>query len=331
MEISHHMNENNHFVKDITVSGHEMLIFDPNIDSDAIRGWIFNQFSQQRKILIFDDQSLMKSLVFSEEKSEFIYKPAKLFSINQLFDMIRRLGYQKIRETIGCHIWKAITGGLLGVSLLFNFTRQFKINKTSVINFEKNLMTLFSKSYGFPIDCCCIYPSSLGVLDFAELANFHDNYQIFNNQRMKTVQQIKLRQNETINQIATRSLSGNNSPFYFRKGKEIIGTAYDLEGFYKLLGSIPLDVFCFHCYRECNSDLTGNEIIKTNPRSDIALWIEFSIGDTHLAQQIYNELQKSLGTTKSLCKKSRFSQRTIRSSILRYIAERIIFLTTITT
>ncbi len=326
MEISHQINKKNHFVTDITVSGHEMLIFEPDIDTNAIRGWVFNQFSCQRKTIIFDDQYFMKPLIFSEEKRESIYKPVKLFAIDQLFDVIHRLGYQKIRETIRNHIWKAITGSLQGISFLFNFTRQIKINKSSVINFEKNLTSLLSKSYGFPIDCCCIYPSSLGVLDFAELANLHDNYQIFNDHKLKTIQQT-----EPIDQIAIRSLSRNNYPFYFQKGSDIIGTSYDLEGFYELLNSVPLDVFCFHCYRECFSDLTGKKIIKTNPRSDIALWIEFSIGDTHLAQQIYDVLQKNLGTTKSLTKKSRFSQTTIRSSILRIIAERIIFLSTITT
>ncbi|MHA2366703.1 MAG: hypothetical protein ACXAC7_22310 [Candidatus Hodarchaeales archaeon] len=331
MEINHYKTEKKHFAQDITISGHEMLIFKPDIDINAIRGWVFNQFSRQRKTLIFDDQSFMKSLIFSGEKKESIYKPIKLFAIDQLFDVVHRLGYQKMRETIRNHIWKAITGSLNGISFLFNFTRQIKINKTSVINFEKNLSNLLCKSYGFPIDCCCIYPSSLGVLDFAELANLHDNYQIFNDHKTKTIQQPKFQQTEPIDQIAIRSLSGNNYPFYFRKGSDIIGTVYDLEGFYELLNSVPLDVFCFHCYRECYSDLTGKEIIKTNPRSDIALWIEFSIGDTYLAQQIYDVLQKNLGTTKSLTKKSRFSQTTIRSSILRLIAERIIFLSTITT
>ena len=68
MEISHHINEKKNFFQDITISGHEMLIFEPDIDTIAIRGWVFNQFSRQRKTLIFDDQSFMKSLIFSEEK-----------------------------------------------------------------------------------------------------------------------------------------------------------------------------------------------------------------------------------------------------------------------
>ena len=116
--------------------------------------------------------------------------------------------------------------------------------------------------------------------------------------------------------------------FLVGKRNEIIGIANDLESFYENLANIPLEVFCFHCYRVTNYDLAG-VTGKINPRSDIALWIEFSIGDTELAQQIYNVCQQALGTSTSLDRGSKFNQTTIRSSILRLIADRIIFLKTI--
>lgn len=325
MESINYVNHNL-FPKKIHVSGHEMLIFQSEISWQSIKEWIFDQISHERKIFVYDDLSSIESMISSNEKDLIKSKPVKLFSLQQKINTMQSLGFQRIRDNFRGQIWKAIIGGLSGVSFLFNFTEMIKKNLTSVMKFERIIKEISDKSWGFPIDCCCIYDSTLEMIDFTELTKLHTNYQFFNEEKNK--KETKFLHSEPIHHIAQRSFSENISPFYFRKRNEVIGIAYDLESFYENLANIPLEVFCFHCYRVTNYDLAG-VTGKINPRSDITLWIEFSIGDTELAQQIYNVCQQSLGTSTSLDRRSKFDQTTIRSSILRLIAERIIFLKSI--
>ncbi|UCG02512.1 MAG: hypothetical protein JSW11_00680, partial [Candidatus Heimdallarchaeota archaeon] len=66
----------------------------------------------------------------------------------------------------------------------------------------------------------------------------------------------------------------------------------------------------------------GKRESSPTPRSDIALWIEYSIGDTQLAHQIYNTVSHTLGD-KTLEAGSRFTQLTIKSAVLKLIKSRL--------
>ena len=201
---------------------------------------------------------------------------------------------------------------------------------------------LFHSTYGFPIDCCCLYPSSIDVLDFAELVDLHDGYQLFDKFQQPRVQhhssldqlmkdnievtaiesQKSYEIDDSLPYIAKRGLSNSNSPFYFCKGDQIISTVNNLESFYEQMSeSIPLDVFCFHCYRMSRTNLTGQNV-SPSPRSDIALWIEYSVGDPQLATQIFNTIKQSLGT-RTLESASKFTQLTLKSTVLKLIKNRI--------
>ena len=85
----------------------------------------------------------------------------------------------------------------------------------------------------------------------------------------------------------------------------------------------------FHCYRMSQSNLAGKKTPPL-PRSDIALWTEYSVGDTQLAHQIHDTISLSLGDRlKTLEAYSRFSQLTLKSTILRLIKSRIDYLSSI--
>ncbi|MHA2227073.1 MAG: hypothetical protein ACXAC8_17795 [Candidatus Hodarchaeales archaeon] len=314
-----------------------------------------DEILKNKRIHIFNDdresdksspETLLRSFTDSECNST--QKRIKEFSLGKYLHTMRNNGPERIREILRDHIWKAIKKGFLGACFLFNFSDQITANKETVLKFESILRNLFLNSFGFPQTSICLYPSSIEVIDFAELVGQHTGYQVYD-----FLQTPKLKHNLQYNQtsesgrlgekfqildedplksfdyeksqamIAKRALSGEISPFFFRKGDTVIGTASDLASYTQLLEEIPLDVFCFHCYRISQSDLSGKKI-HSIPRSDVALWIEYSVGDTHLANQIYHAITSSLGDRfRSLERGSRFSQMTLRSSIINLINSRI--------
>ena len=334
------------------INGHEMLLFEADIAWNAIKGWVMNQYLNKKGLLVYDgeliNQTFLESVVQSDSNTLVFQKLMRHGSISELFRLLDRKKFEKIREILRNQIWEAIKrDNILGVSYLFNFDKYIMTDKFSVLNFERILKDLFQNKFGFPIDCCCLYPSSIDVLDFAELVDLHNGYQVFdkfqhprlkhhsysnqtmgwdNNETEIDKPPISLNLDDSLSHIARRALSGSNSPFYFCKSEQVIGVANDLDSFYEQLEKVPLDVFCFHCYRMTRSNLAGKSI-SPSPRSDIALWIEYSVGDTQLAHQIYDTVSHSLGDRiKTLECGSRFSQLTIKSTVLKLIKSRIDYL-----
>lgn len=334
------------------INGHEMLLFEADFAWNSIKGWVMNQYLNQKGLLVYDgeakNQTFLKSIVQSDSDDLIFQQLVRHGSISDLFRLMDRKKFEKIREILRNQIWEAIKrDNILGVSYLFNFDRYIMTDKVSVLSFERILRDLFQNKFGFPIDCCCLYPSSIDVLDFAELVDLHNGYQIFdkfqqprlkhhsysnqtmgwdNNETGIGEGPISLNLDDSLSHIAKRALSGSNSPFYFCKNEQVIGVANDLESFYVQLENVPLEVFSFHCYRMTRSNLAGKSI-SPSPRSDIALWIEYSVGDTQLAHQIYDTVSHSLGDRiKTLESGSRFSQLTIKSTVLKLIKSRIDYL-----
>jgi hypothetical protein len=327
------------------INGHEMLLFEADIAWNVIKGWVMNQYLDQKQLLVYDgnliSQAFFDEIVQSNGDDLFYQKPVNFYSVNTIIRLIDQEGYETVQEIIRNQIWEAIKKkDIVGISYIFNFHEQIHTDKEAILNFERILQELFQNKFGFPIDCCCLYPSSIDVLDFAELVNLHEGYQIFDQfqkPRLKhhphTKQDILkpdidpsiILSDSSLPYIAKRALSEANSPFYFYQGGKTIGEANDLESFYNQLKNVSLDVFCFHCYRISHSTLAGRSISPT-PRSDIALWIEYSIGDTQLAHQIYNTVRHSLSDrAKTLEARSKFSQLTIKSEVLKLIKSRLDF------
>ncbi|MHA2246957.1 MAG: hypothetical protein ACXADY_18575 [Candidatus Hodarchaeales archaeon] len=334
------------------INGHEMLLFEADIAWNSIKGWAMNQYLDQKGLLFYDgdaiNQTFLESVFQSDNDTSVFQKLMRHSSIRDLFRLMNRKKFEKIREILRNQIWEAIKrDNILGVSYVFNFDRYIMTDKCSVLNFERILRDLFQNKFGFPIDCCCLYPSTINVLDFAELVDLHNGYQIFdkfqhprlkhysysnqirgcnNNENEMEQPPISIDLDDSLSHIAKRALSGSNSPFYFCKSEQVIGVANDLESFYEQLEIVPLDVFCFHCYRTTRSNLAGKSI-SPSTRSDIALWIEYSVGDTQLAHQIYDTVSRSLGDRiKTLESGSKFSQLTIKSTVLKLIKSRIDYL-----
>ena len=332
-------------IKHPIINGHEMLLFEADIAWNVIKGWVMNQYLDQKGLLVYDgkliDQKFINTFVQSKNDDDFFYqKPVKFYSVSTILRLIDQKKFEKVREIIRNQIWEAIKkDNILGISYIFNF-HEYILSKTSaVLEFERILKDLFQNKFGFPIDCCCLYPSSIEVLDFAELVDLHEGYQIFDQfqkprlkHHLASTQEIAWKvdiepsivlSDSSLPYLAKRALSEANSPFYFYQGGEIVGEANDLESFYNQLKNVSLDVFCFHCYRISHSTLAGQNIFPS-PRSDIALWIEYSIGDTLLAHQIYNTVRHSLGDrVQTLDAGSRFTQLTIKSTVLKLIKSRL--------
>ncbi|MFW9905561.1 MAG: DUF5752 family protein [Candidatus Thorarchaeota archaeon] len=326
------------------INGHEMLLFEADIAWNVIKGWVMNQYLDQKRLLVYDgkltNQAFLDDIVQSDDDDFFYQKPLKFYSVNTIIRLIDQKRYESVQEIIRNQIWEAIKKeNILGISYIFNFHEQILNNKEAILHFESILKDLFRNKFGFPIDCCCIYPSSIDVLDFAKLVNLHEGYQIFDQFQKPKLKHHPYRSQDipkpapsinlsdsSLPYIAKRALSQANSPFYFFQGEKIIGEANDLESFYNQLKNVSLDVFCFHCYRISHSTLAGRSI-SPSPRSDIALWIEYSIGDTKLAHQIYDTVRHSLSDgTKTLEAGSKFTQLTIKSAILKLIESRLDFL-----
>ncbi|MFX0123552.1 MAG: hypothetical protein ACFFAE_07905 [Candidatus Hodarchaeota archaeon] len=325
------------------INGHEMLLFEADIAWNVIKGWVMTQYLDQKGLLVYDgkliNQTFLDAIVQSEN-DDFFQKPLKFYSMESILKLINLKKFEKIREIIRNQIWEAIEKErIVGISYIFNFHEHILTNKSAILDFERILKDLFQNKFGFPIDCCCLYPSSIDVLDFAELVNLHEGYQVFDQfQKPKlkhhpyTDQEVTqesdidpsiILSDNSLPYVAKRALSKANSSFFFYQGGEIIGEANDLENFYTQLKNVSLDVFCFHCYRISHSTLAGKSI-SPSPRSDIALWIEYSIGDTQLAHQIYNTVSHSLGDrVKTLEAGSRFTQLTIKSAVLKLIKTRL--------
>ena len=326
-----------------------MLLFEADIAWNAIKGWVLNQYLNQKELLVYDvkatNKAFIESIVPSNNDDVSYNKLLRCCSINNLFRLIDQKRFEEIREILRDYIWEAIEkDNILGISFLFNFDDFITKNKFKVFNLEKILKDLFQNRFGFPIDCCCLYPSSIDVLEFAELVDLHNGYQIFDKyQQLRLKHHLYTKQtmgrdyketeiensqksfglDDSLPHVARRAFSDSNSPFYFCKGEEVIGVVKNLANFYKQLKEVPLDVFCFHCYRMSRSNLAGKSI-SPSPRSDIALWIEYSLGDTELAHRIFNTIRYSLGDgLKTLESASKFTQLTIKSSVLELIKSRI--------
>jgi len=338
------LNNSHSVLEQPIINGHEMLLFEADIAWNAIKGWSLDQYLNQKKLLVYDDKTINLSFIkFTDQKESgdlLFHKILNQYPISKLLQLMNQNQLEKIREILRNYIWEAIKGDdIFGVCFLFNFEEHIVSNKPGVINFEKILKELFQNRYGFPIDCCCLYPSSIDILDFAELVDLHDGYQIFDKyqqprvkHRSSLIQSMTWDTNEayeikdSLPFIAKRALSKSNAPFYFFKGNEIIGMANDLVSFYEQLTELPLDVFCFHCYRMSQSNLAG-ERTSPSPRSDIALWIEYSLGDMKLAHQIFDTISLSIGDgIKTLESASKLTQSTIKSTILEQIKSRIDYL-----
>lgn len=333
-------------IENPSINGHEMLLFEADIAWNVIKGYILTQYLDQKGLLVYDgkliNQTFLDAIVQSGNDDFYYQKPLRFYSINTIIRLINQKKFEKVREIIRNQIWQAIKKeNFTGISYIFNFHEHILTNKSAVLDFERILKDLFQNKFGFPIDCCCLYPSSIEVLDFAELVDLHEGYQIFDQfqkQKLKhhspdqdsawetNIDPSIILSDSSLPYIAKRALSQANSPFYFYEGGKIIGEANDLEGFYNQLKNISLAVFCFHCYRISRSTLAG-KWISPSPRSDIALWIEYSIGDTQLAHQIFNTVSHSLGDrVNTLETGSKFTQLTIKSAVLKLIKSRLDYL-----
>lgn len=234
-------------------------------------------------------------------------------------------------------IWEAIRDGFEKVSFIFNYFTLNEKFKAQILECENVLKTICQRFYGFPISCICLHNQMLNVFDLVNLLRLHTDFKVENkriNVNMITesfIENLPLTQtsSESINQLQTikrLSFSSNNDPFYIKDlhGK-ILDVVTNLPDLLQKLETLPLNEFCVHCYRKTNYDLQGKDMIST-PRSDIALWIEYTIGDTILAERIFKLVNENLGYYESYESASTYAKSKTRTLLLNALQERIDFL-----
>ncbi|MFX0150098.1 MAG: hypothetical protein ACFFAJ_04915 [Candidatus Hodarchaeota archaeon] len=337
----------------IVSNSHEMFVIETDLAWNSLKGVILEEIINERKILLFDDTITDRSIL-KPDLNQYVSKSLQNEQVQQiplgeLLKIASGFRFSKISEKLQDYVWKAIGKDFQGIFFIFNFEHSLKTNRISVLNLERVLAELFRNSFGFQIMCNCLYPSSLGVKYFAELVALHTRFHILDKyqdpllnqsllmtqsgdietneaekqQNLEEIYPSSIKDYEVLSGIAKRAISGNAKPFYFQQGDNVIGIANDLESCSDILETIPLDVFCFHCYRTTSQVCHDGKNIDIIPRSDLALWIQYSIGDTKLAHQIYETIRLALGRIKCLASSSKLTQLTMKSTILRLIRERI--------
>ncbi|MFX0184938.1 MAG: hypothetical protein ACFE95_17790 [Candidatus Hodarchaeota archaeon] len=340
-------------------NSHEMFVIETDLAWNNLKGTILEQIINERQVLLFDDinidRSILKPELIRNNSKSLQDEQVQHVSLRNLLKITSKFRFSKIYEKLQDYVWKGIKRGFQGLFFIFNFAYSLKSDRISVLNLERVLSEVFQNSFGFPVTCNCLYPSSLRMRDFAELTTLHTGFQILDDfrnpllhhylqftqsedretfavekqQKFEQLCPSSIKDYEVLVGIAKRARSGNSEPFYFRQGDRIIGIANDLERCYEILEDIPLDVFCFHCYRTISQPSTDGKSIEIMPRSDIALWIQYSVGDIKLAYQIYETIRQALGRSKCLASISRLNQLTMKSTIIKLIKDRIDVLSSI--
>jgi hypothetical protein len=340
-------------------NSHEMFVIETDLAWNNLKGVILEQIINERQVLLFDDiitdRSILKPDLIRNNSKSLQDEQVQHVQLGNLLKTTSKFHFSKIYEKLQDYVWKAIRKGFQGLFIVFNFAYSLKSDRISILNLERVLSELFQNSFGFPVTCNCLYPSSLRMRDFAELTTLHTGFQILDDfrnpllhhylqctqtedretfavekqQKLEQLCPSSFKDYEVLAGIAKRARSGNFEPFYFHQGDRIIGIANDLESCCEILEDIPLDVFCFHCYRTISQPNPDGKSINILLRSDIALWIQYSVGDIKLAHQIYETIRHAFGRSKCLASISRLNQLTMKSTIIRLIRERIDILSSI--
>lgn len=318
-----------------------MVIFDSPHEFPLLNELLQSQFQLHRKIFIFNtDSSLENELL----QVEFDYS---VYSLYEIFDLLSTKDRQEILEvTLRELIWSAIKEKYSGATFVFNYQMAKETHQHQIFELERVLSSTFKESYGFPLYCACLQDSSANVVDLLRLMKFHTDLKLYNHSvdeksvgvtpiiKSPFMDERALWQNDKfdlqleetdseLTEKATKAFSESNDRFYIKGTKgNPIGVATNLSSLLHQLENTPLDVFHYHCYRMTQVDLEGNTIVPI-PRSDIPLWIEYSLGDTVLAHQIYMAILQTIGyyTTPEIA--STFTKNITRTNVLNLIRRRL--------
>ncbi|MFX1424763.1 MAG: hypothetical protein ACFFB2_20790, partial [Promethearchaeota archaeon] len=268
-------------------------------------------------------------------------------SLSEILDSLLTKDRQEIlEETLRELIWSAIKERYSGASFVFNYQMVKESYQHQIFELERVLSSIFKESYGFPLYCACFQDSSANIVDLLPLMKFHTDLKLYNasvdeknvgvtpiikspfisERSVGENEQLNLQFEETnseLTEIASKAFSESNDPFYIKgTNGNPIGVAKSLTSLLYQLENAPLNVFHYHCYRMTPVDLEGNTIVPI-PRSDIPLWIEYSLGDTVLAHQIYRTIFQTIGYNSPPEIASTFTKSITRTNVLNLIRSRL--------
>lgn len=284
---------------------HELILFDPHEDPRTLSNLITEEVTLETQPIFVDydphKSGLNKKIRL---KSTYISLPKSFYHDSPTHDELWLL-LKDFRH----RIWDGIKNYAREAFFLIDFHSK-QPTRESALTIEKFLYRAFHAFLGFQIKCSCLYGVDNSIEDFLDIVPLHTDV------RVQCESRIPLRswpispyhaprgeillKNErdltsTLGWIAEQAFADSNDPFIFRSVEgEIIGMATNLTNLIYQLESVPIEVACYHIFRKTGQDLQGNPITLID-RSDLALWVEYTLGDTTLAQKIYNIAKKTIG------------------------------------
>jgi hypothetical protein len=312
---------------------HELVLFDPNNKYQFLSEWLKEYiYNHIQPFLVVPKHS---KLFLSSN----ILKNMTILPILQPFiDYESDDWLWEVHSSLRRHIWDAVAANSEGVFFLFDFYSE-EFEKEEKLKIEKMLHRAFQWFYGFPVVGACLYGVNMQIMNLLDLLPFHTDLRMrfdllvpsqkwpvspyrYEHDPKKLIRQ-ELRNEVQLERLAENAFSESNEPFYFRDlSGEIVGAATNLPSLLHQLETIPIEVSCFHTFRTSELDLRGNRIEPVY-RSDLALWVEYTLNDTTLAQQIYSNAKRTIGYYTDQKFASNFALKNTLSSLIQLIEQRV--------
>ena len=312
---------------------HELILYDPHEDPRTLCNTITKEVTSGTQTIFVDFDSyklyLNKKIC---NKTAHISLPKSFYHDSPTHDELCLL-LTNFRKAI----WEGIKNHARDAFFLIDFHSKQPCRE-SALTIEKFLYRAFYVFLGFQLKCSCLYRLDNTISDFLDIVPLHTDIQIQCHSRIPlqnwpispyhSPQENNLFLNEinrtsTLEWISERAFADKNDPFIFRSIEgEVIGMAFNLSSLIHQLNSVPIEVACYHILRKTDHDLQGNPTTLIE-HSDLALWVEYTLGDTSLAQQIYNTAKNTIGYYNDLHNATIFAKRNTLRSVLHLLETRM--------
>ncbi|UCE14808.1 MAG: hypothetical protein JSV04_06400 [Candidatus Heimdallarchaeota archaeon] len=283
---------------------HELILFDPHEDPRILSNLITNEVTLETQPIFVDFDphkvGLSKNIC---RKSKYISLPKSFYQ-----DSPTHVELWRLLKDFRLKIWEGIKNYAREAFFLIDFHSK-RPTRESALTIEKFLYRAFHAFLGFQLKCMCLYGMDNSIEDFLDIVPLHTDVRVQCESRISlqswpispyhVPRGISLlnekNHTNTLDWVAEQAFADTNDPFIFRSVEgEVVGMATNLTNLIYQLERVPIEVACYHIFRKTGHDLQGKPITLIE-RSDLALWVEYTLGDTTLAQQIYDIAKKTIG------------------------------------
>jgi hypothetical protein len=312
---------------------HELLLYDPYDDPRILGRWIEQELCEDTTQLIFIECEKSK-IGLSPNLSRDAINIS--LPINNLQDPPTGEELWRLRRHFRHHIWTAIKEKKKNAVFINNLYSRTPSQEYSLL-LEKLFYQLFYPFYGFQVICVCLCGMNNTIHHFLEIVPNHTAIRVqcdsviprqhwpFSHYQQtegtKTYERDPFLQ-KTLSRIALTAVAETNDPFIFQtRDGENVGAAATLPSLIYQLESLPIDLVCYHCFRKTEFDLRGEQVREVE-RSDLALWLEYTIGDSQTAKEVYESAKKSIGYYYDIHTASDFAKKTTLKLLINILENR---------